>query len=199
VHGPSRRAQAVRPGAYPQAAFDPAVALDVPPHRARGLDGLGFDPPQAVANHLGGVPRGLPEGVVAHAANADDTHGALSGGRREAERIASAALSTFRVEATFDNLWNWAARLSDDSLHHLLTGFTDRVAGQLSATHRGKPPSVTDRVTNPARLLGAIVAEAARRFGDSVPTNTPTTYRDLLALGPGCGRTEALSPTCTPA
>ncbi|BDT93285.1 hypothetical protein IFM12275_32610 [Nocardia sputorum] len=185
VHGPSTvgRAQAVRPGAYPQAAFDPAVALDVPPHRARGLDGLGFDPPQAVANHLGGVPRGLPEGVVAHAANADDTHGALGGGRREAERIASAALSTFRVEATFDNLWNWAARLSDDSLHHLLTGFTDRVAGQLSAIHRGKPPSVTDRVTNPARLLGAIVAEAARRFGDSVPTNTPTTYRDLLALG----------------
>ncbi|MFF7938280.1 amidase family protein [Nocardia gamkensis] len=165
-------------------AVDPAVVLDLPPQRARGLDGVGFDPPSVVANRLGGVPRGLPDGVVAHAANADDPHGgAFGGGRSEAERIANAALSTFRVDATFDHLQNWAARLSDNALQHLLTGFTHRVAAQLAAIHRGKASFVTDRVTNPARLLGAIVTEAAGRFGDSVPTDTPTTYRELFALG----------------
>ncbi|NKY28151.1 amidase family protein [Nocardia gamkensis] len=165
-------------------AVDPAVVLDLPPQRARGLDGVGFDPPSVVANHLGGVPRGLPEGVVAHAANVGDPHGgAFGGGRSEAERIANAALSTFRVEATFDNLRNWAERLSDDALQHLLTGFTHRVAGQLAAIHRGEPPSATDHVINPARLLSAIVSEAAGRLGDSAPTTTPSTYRELFALG----------------
>ncbi|WP_040864142.1 alpha/beta fold hydrolase [Nocardia exalbida] len=176
------RTPAFGPGA--DAPFDPAVVLDLPPQRARGLDGVGFDPPSVVANHLGGVPRGLPEGVVAHAANADDPHGgAFGGARSEAERIANAALSTFRVEATFDHHRNWAARLSDDVLQHLLTGFTHRVAAQLAAIHRGKPPSATDHVIDPARLLGAIVTEAAGRFGDSVPTDTPSTYRELFALG----------------
>ncbi|MEU1549058.1 M3 family metallopeptidase [Nocardia sp. NPDC005745] len=182
--GITLRAQAIRASADPQAAFDGAVALDLPPQRARGLDGLVLDPRAAVSDPFGGVRRGLPHGVLAHAANADDPHGgAFGGGRSEAERIANAALSTFQVGATFDHLRNWAARLSDDTLQHLLTGFTHRVAGQLAAIHRGKPPSVTDRVIDPARLLGAIVTEAAGRFGDSVPTTSPTTYRELFALG----------------
>jgi hypothetical protein len=46
-----------------------ASVLDLPPQRARGLDGLGFDPPSAVADPFGGVPRGVPHGVVAHAAD----------------------------------------------------------------------------------------------------------------------------------
>ncbi|WP_342217255.1 alpha/beta fold hydrolase [Nocardia abscessus] len=174
----------VAPGPGTHAPLDPAAVLDLPPHRARGLDGLGFGPPPAVADPFGGVPRGLPDGVVAHAANPGDPNGgAFGGGRSEAERIAGAALSTFRVEATFDNLENWAERLSDDNLHHLLVGFTRTVTEQIAAIHRGKPPLLTDSVTNPARLLGAIVAEATRRFGDSVPTTAPTTYRELFATG----------------
>nr|WP_280248974.1 alpha/beta fold hydrolase [Nocardia abscessus] len=179
----ARQAQALGPGTH--TPFDPAAVLDLPPHRTRGLDGLGFGPPPAVANPFGGVPRGLPDGVVAHAANPGDPDGgAFGGGRSEAERIAGAALSTFRVEATFDNLQNWAARLSDDNLHHLLVGFTHRVTELIAAIHRGEPPSFTDHVINPARLLGAILVEATRRFGDSVPTTEPATYRELFAIGP---------------
>ncbi|WP_280366775.1 alpha/beta fold hydrolase [Nocardia abscessus] len=177
----ARHAQALGPGAH--APFDPAAVLDLPPHRARGLDGLGFGPPPTVADPFGGVPRGLPDGVVAHAANPNDPNSGAFGGGREAERIASAALSTFRVEATFGALQDWAARLSDDNLQHLLVGFTRTVTEQIAAIHRGKPPSVTDSVTNPARLLGTIVTEATRRFGDSVPPSAPTTYRELFAIG----------------
>ncbi|WP_280315284.1 alpha/beta fold hydrolase [Nocardia abscessus] len=178
----SRQAPALGPGTH--APLDPAAVLDLPPHRARGLDGLGFGPPPAVADPFGGVPRGVPDGVVAHAANPSDPDGGAFGGRRsEAERIASAALSTFRVEATFVNLQNWAARLSDDNLHHLLVGFARTVTEQIAAIHRGKPPLVTDSVIDPARLLGAIVTEATLRFGDDVPTTAPTTYRELFAIG----------------
>ncbi|MEU5761578.1 M3 family metallopeptidase [Nocardia sp. NPDC047648] len=163
----------------------PAVALDLPPQRARGLDGLVFDPTSTVSDPFRGVRRGLPDGVLAHAGHPHDPEGgAMGGGRSEAERIANAALSTFRAEATFENLQQWAARLSDDHLDHLLVGFTRRVTGQIAAIHRGEPPSVTDSVINPARLLSALVAEATRRFGDSVPPTAPTTYAELFALGP---------------
>ncbi|MBF6223708.1 alpha/beta fold hydrolase [Nocardia abscessus] len=178
----ARHAHALSPGTH--APFDPAAVLDLPSHRARGLDGLGFGPSPAVADPFGGVPRGLPDGVVAHAANPNDPNGgAFGGGPSEAERIASAALSTFRVEATFGALQDWAARLSDDNLQHLQISFTRTVTEQIAAIHRGKPRSVTDDVTNPARLLGAIVTEATRRFGDSVPSSAPTTYRELFAIG----------------
>ncbi|WP_063017580.1 alpha/beta fold hydrolase [Nocardia niwae] len=179
----TRRAQAFRPDTG--ALFDPAVALDLPPRRARGLDGFALDPPSAVADPFGGVRRGLPDGVLAHAGHPHDPDGgAFGAGRSEAERIANAALSTFRAEATFENLQNWAARLSDGNLDHLLVGFTSRVTGQIAAIHHGEPPSVTDNVINPARLLSALVAEATRRFGDSVPPTAPTTYGELFALGP---------------
>lgn len=59
------QAQEFRPGAGSAVAFDPAVVLDLPPRRARGLDGLGFGPPPAVADPFSGVPHG----VVAHAAD----------------------------------------------------------------------------------------------------------------------------------
>ncbi|WP_157106452.1 LuxR C-terminal-related transcriptional regulator [Nocardia arthritidis] len=180
-----RQARASRPGTDPRGTFDPAVALDLPPRRARGLDGLGSGPPWAVANPFSGAPRGLPDGVVTHAADPGDPNGgAFGSGRSGAERIANAALSTFRVEATFAHLQNWAGRLSDDELHQLLVRFTHTATEQIAAFHRGKTPAVTDRVINPARLLGAIVAEATRRFGDNVPTTDPTTYRELFALGP---------------
>ncbi|MEU1958426.1 sigma-70 family RNA polymerase sigma factor [Nocardia sp. NPDC019304] len=175
----AQRAEEIRPGTYPQVVFDPATALDLPPQRARGLDGLGFGPAPAVADPF----RGLPDGVVAHAAHPDDPAGGAFGGGRS-ERIARAALSNFRVDATFSDLKDWAARLTDDNLHQLLTGFTRTVTELISAIHRGDPPTLTDQVINPARLLGAIVAEATRRFGDSVPTTTPTTYRELFATAP---------------
>ncbi|MGW5729628.1 MFS transporter [Nocardia beijingensis] len=169
----------IGPGvSYPQLVFDPTVALDLPPRRASGLDGLGFDPPPVVAEPFGD----LPHGVVAHAANpADPNGGAFGGGRSRASRIARAALSTFRVEATLDELQNWAARLSDDDLHHLLIGFTHTVAELIAAIHRGEPPGVTDHLTNPARLLVAIVVEGTRRFGDGVPPSVPATYREFFA------------------
>ncbi|MGW5141063.1 MFS transporter [Nocardia beijingensis] len=175
----AQRPGRIRPGvSYPQLVFDPTVALDLPPRRASGLDGLGFDPPPVVAEPFGD----LPHGVVAHAANpADPNGGAFGGGRSRASRIARAALSTFRVEATLDDLQNWAARLSDDDLHHLLIGFTHTVAELIAAIHRGESPGVTDHLTNPARLLVAIVVEGTRRFGDGVPPSVPATYREFFA------------------
>ncbi|MGW4715106.1 MFS transporter [Nocardia sp. NPDC004260] len=164
---------------------DPALALDLPAQRASGMDGLGFGPPPTVVNRFGDAPPGLPAGVVAHAAIAGDPNGGAFGdGRSEAERIARAALSTFRVEATFDDLRDWAARLSDDNLRHLLAMFTHMVTERIAAIHRGDPPPVTDRVIDPARLLGAIVTEVTFRFSDSVPATTPTTYRELFAIAP---------------
>ncbi|MGW4088989.1 prolyl oligopeptidase family serine peptidase [Nocardia sp. NPDC004750] len=165
--------------------LDPTLVLDLPAQRASGMDGLGFGPPPTVVNRFGDAPPGLPAGVVAHAAIAGDPNGGAFGdGRSEAERIARAALSTFRVEATFDDLRDWAARLSDDNLRHLLAMFTHKITERIAAIHRGDPAPVTDHVIDPARLLGAIVTEATFRFSDNVPATTPTTYRELFAIAP---------------
>ncbi|MGK8511065.1 alpha/beta fold hydrolase [Nocardia asiatica] len=54
---------------------DDSTVLDLPPHRARGLDGLALDPPPAVADPFGGLPRGVPPGAVAHAADPNRREG----------------------------------------------------------------------------------------------------------------------------
>ncbi|MGY2114800.1 alpha/beta fold hydrolase [Nocardia gipuzkoensis] len=54
---------------YEEKRFDPTSVLDLPPQRARGLDGLGFDPPSPVPDPFSGMARGVPHGVVAHAAD----------------------------------------------------------------------------------------------------------------------------------
>ncbi|MGK8502570.1 alpha/beta fold hydrolase [Nocardia asiatica] len=71
---------------------DDSPVLDLPPQRARGLDGLAFDPPPAVADPFGGLPRGVPPGAVAHAADPNRREGGAF------VRTAHAPASSARVQ-----------------------------------------------------------------------------------------------------